>query len=187
MAEAYAGRGRVHHAGSEYELGVADYDAALSLNPDLIDTQDNRGDALVALGQYDKALLDYDEVLKRDPSKTYVYRSRGLAYLTSGAYAEAVEDLEKARTLRPDYTDIEGNLDAAKAALAGEPTPAATPEQQAAASSAPTGRGRRRAPAAAAMTLGRRGARHRQFGLCERTPATQSDRRRRGHRAGLAR
>jgi len=133
MAEAYAGRGWVHHAGSEYELAVADYDAALSLNPDLIDTQDNRGDALMELGQYDKAILAYDEVLKRDPSRTYVYRSRGLAYLKSGDYAKAVEDLEQALTLRPDYTDLQANLDAAKAALAGEPTPAATPEQQEAA------------------------------------------------------
>ena len=135
---------------------MADYDAALSLNPDLIDTQDNRGDALVALGQYDKALLDYDEVLKRDPSKTYVYRSRGLAYLKSGAYAEAVEDLEKARTLRPDYTDIEGSLDAAKAALAGEPTPAATPERQAAAVAPQPAAVAVVPPAAPAMTLGRR-------------------------------
>jgi tetratricopeptide (TPR) repeat protein len=31
MVEAYAGRGWAHHAGSEYELAVADYDAALSL------------------------------------------------------------------------------------------------------------------------------------------------------------
>jgi uncharacterized caspase-like protein len=65
MAEAYAGRGWVHHAGSEYALGVADYEQALAL--------------------------------------------------------------------RPDYTYLQGKLDAAKAALAGEPTPAATPAQQEAA------------------------------------------------------
>jgi tetratricopeptide (TPR) repeat protein len=131
MAEAYAGRGWVHHASGEYEPAVADYDAAIKLNPNLVDTLDNRGDALVSLGQYDKAILDYDDVLKRDPSKTYVYRSRRLAYLKAGAYTKAVEDLEQARTLRPDFTDIEANLDAARAALAGQPAAAAARQQPA--------------------------------------------------------
>jgi tetratricopeptide (TPR) repeat protein len=151
MAEAYAGRSWVHHASGEYEPAVADYDAAIKLNANLVDTLDNSGDALVSLGQYDKAILDYDDVLKRDPSKTYVYRSRGLAYLKAGAYAKAIEDLEQAHT--PPRL-IEANLDAAKAALAGQPAAAAAPQQPAGVPSP-----------AKRVTRHACGARRRQFGV----------------------
>jgi tetratricopeptide (TPR) repeat protein len=149
MAEAYAGRGWVHHAGGEYEPAVADYDAAIKLNPNLVDTLANRGDALVSLGEYDKVILDYNDVMKHDPPKTYFYRSRGQAYLKAGAYAKAVEDLEQARTLRPDFTDIE-DVAARRSTYRGRST-------------STTRRGAK--PGAKRGTRRECGARRRQFGV----------------------
>jgi tetratricopeptide (TPR) repeat protein len=84
-------------------------------------------------GDFRGGIEEYTEAIKLDPTMAEAYAGRGWVHHAGSEYALGVADYEQALALRPDYTYLQGKLDAAKAALAGEPTPAATPAQQEAA------------------------------------------------------
>ena len=62
------GRGAAYHAAGDLNKAIADYSAALLLNPELTDAYQKRGYVYNVKGEYDKAIADYTEVIRRNPN-----------------------------------------------------------------------------------------------------------------------
>lgn len=80
-------------------LAVADYDAALRLNPRLIYAWHNKGNIYYAAGDYTSALNAYGEALEIDPAFAAALYNRGITYLRMGNKRQAFADLSKAGEL----------------------------------------------------------------------------------------
>lgn len=75
---------------------VADYDAALALNPRLLYAWFNKGNLYYSQRDYTSAMQCYSEALKIDPDFGPAYFNRGLSYLQMGNRKMAFIDLSKA-------------------------------------------------------------------------------------------
>jgi cytochrome c-type biogenesis protein CcmH/NrfG len=53
------------------QLGVADFDEVIRLDPSCSDAWNNRGNVWRSQGEYDTALADYTEAIRLDPSQHY--------------------------------------------------------------------------------------------------------------------
>ncbi len=78
---------------------IADYDAALTLNPRLVYAWFNKGNLYYSAGDYTSALRCYSEALSIDPEFGQAYYNRGLSYLQAGNRQLAFSDLSKAGEL----------------------------------------------------------------------------------------
>jgi hypothetical protein len=76
------------------EEAIANYDAAIALNPRYADAYYNHGDALRELGCFDKALADYDKAIALEPNHADARFNRAVLYLANGDYACGWEDYE---------------------------------------------------------------------------------------------
>ena len=86
----------------QYQEAIADYDAALGLDPDHVEAWINRSLAQIRLGRYAEAIADYDAALGLDPDNAWALNYRGWAKAQLGRYAEAVADYDAALHLDPD-------------------------------------------------------------------------------------
>jgi tetratricopeptide (TPR) repeat protein len=80
---------------------IADYSAALRLDPSRIDISKKRGQASLEVGDADGALADFDTVLRIDPQDAAAYRGRSAARLLRGDAAGAEADAAAALALGP--------------------------------------------------------------------------------------
>ena len=78
---------------------IADYDAALKLNPRLVYAWFNKGNLYYGAGDYTSAMRCYAEALNIDPEFGQAYYNRGLSYLQAGNRQQAFSDLSKAGEL----------------------------------------------------------------------------------------
>src|SRR5262249_16464820 len=83
------------------ERAITDYSGAIRLNPSLVPTFSNRGDAYQANNRYDRAIADYNEAIRLDPKYVWAYFGRGRAYLYSGSLSNALADFNPATGLNP--------------------------------------------------------------------------------------
>lgn len=83
---------------------LADYDAALRLNPEHIHARFNRALARRRGGDEMGALEDYDEVLRLRPDYYRAYNNRGELHFSFGDYEQALKDFEQANALCPNFT-----------------------------------------------------------------------------------
>lgn len=86
---------------SQRELSdvMADYDAALKLNPRLVFAWFNKGNIYYEMGDYTSALQCYSEAIRLDPMFGSAYFNRGITYLQIGNKRLAFSDLSKAGEL----------------------------------------------------------------------------------------
>ena len=96
LAGAHAQIGRVDEA-------LANYDAAVRLEPGYVDALNNRGNIRLQKGQAAAALPDYEAALRFDPSHVDAHLNAAVALLTLHRPAEAIAHCETAVRLRPDY------------------------------------------------------------------------------------
>lgn len=78
---------------------IADYDAALSLNPRLVFAWFNKGNIYYTLGDYTSAMQCYSNAIQIDPEFGQAFYNRGLSYLQAGNKSAAFSDLSKAGEL----------------------------------------------------------------------------------------
>ncbi len=116
-ATVYNIRGTAKYALHQYEEAIKDYDEAIELDPQNVDTYINRGVAKDALKKYEEALADYDKAIELDPKYAEVYNNRGLAKYALYQYKEAIKDYDKAIELSPEYAEAYSNSGLAKYAL----------------------------------------------------------------------
>lgn len=69
---AYFNRGIYWHGKGDNDNAIADYDHALNLDPENVDSYANRGNAWLNKGDYERAIADYDKAIELDPRSAYV-------------------------------------------------------------------------------------------------------------------
>ena len=96
-------RGQAYHLNRQYDLAIADFDAALKLNNSTV-TLMQRAASYRAKGDYDRALSDYTAALGLEPKDFSIegweiYNERGYAQFLAARYDAAATDFEKALTI----------------------------------------------------------------------------------------
>ena len=108
---------RAHSAAGRHAEALADYDAALELDPRSADGYYARGLCKAKLGRLAESLADYDAALELDPRHPRAYADRGASKATLGRYAEAIPDLDRALELDPQSEAVYYNRAVARAGL----------------------------------------------------------------------
>ena len=79
---------------------LAEYNLAISLQPNRSVQFSNRGEVYVDQGKYDEAMADFNKAIKISDSQVYfAYYYRGLLYEELGDVMSARQDLQKAADL----------------------------------------------------------------------------------------
>ena len=101
-AAAYLNRGLDHLFKEEHTLAIADFSAAIALNPGDAIAYNRRGNAYIDIGEADLAIADFSQAIALDPDFAFAYYCRGNAYLDIGETDLAIADLTQAIALAPD-------------------------------------------------------------------------------------
>ncbi|MDB5805568.1 MAG: hypothetical protein JWN73_2890 [Betaproteobacteria bacterium] len=99
-ADDLANRGIYKYMLMDHDGAIADYTAALHIDP-AADTFANRGFALLAKSDFAAALLDFDYAIQFDYQNASYYLGRGRAQRGIGKYLNAVRDFESAEKYAP--------------------------------------------------------------------------------------
>jgi tetratricopeptide (TPR) repeat protein len=78
-AESYLNSGRAYSEKGDYDRAVADFDQAISIDPDYAEAYYNRGTAYSKKEDYDRAMTDFDRAISIDPDYAKAYNNRGCA------------------------------------------------------------------------------------------------------------
>jgi tetratricopeptide (TPR) repeat protein len=97
----YTNRGVAYYNKHNYDSAIADYNAALTLDPEFAAAYNGRCVARTAKGLYGFAIADCDQAIQIDPKYAYAYNNRGLARHAKGDIAGGDADIEHARELDP--------------------------------------------------------------------------------------
>ncbi len=106
---AYVNRGTALAEMGRPSDALADYDKAITINPEIAGTYVNRGGMDSALGRHTEAIADFDAALRLDNNLPSAYVNRGVEYLRLGRLDEAAADLTKAIELNPRHAGALAN------------------------------------------------------------------------------
>jgi len=98
-------RGILFGRDRNFAAAIADYDAALAVDPDLAEAHINKGIALNALGGHaEAAIAELTQGLALHPANAAIaYYARGIADEMAGAVRDAYADYNQAARLAPDW------------------------------------------------------------------------------------
>lgn len=85
------------------ELALVQFERAIELAPDMLETYQARAGALLSVGKITEALQDLDFVIRRRPTWEAAYNTRGLIYLNTQRNDEALSDFSQAIHLNPVF------------------------------------------------------------------------------------
>ena len=97
---------------------IRDYNAALKLNPHLVEIYAKRGIVKGCIGNIRGALKDFDRMIRINPSHVFAYNNRAFVKRELGDQNGAIEDFNKAIAVNPEYTIPYINLGSAKLDIA---------------------------------------------------------------------
>jgi lipoprotein NlpI len=106
----YAGRGRAYVQDGQDARARADFDAAISLDPQRADGYVNRARLFLHESRYSEAFADYSHAIAIDPDDVEAYAGRGLAAFHLDRYALAQADEQTATRLSPTWAGSDFNL-----------------------------------------------------------------------------
>ena len=101
------GRAQAHEDLGQAEEAVADYTAALALEPGLWDAYANRAVLRYQAGQLAESLADPSRAIELAGSQADLYQNRALVLADLDEPEAAAEDLRAYLSLRPDADDRE--------------------------------------------------------------------------------
>jgi tetratricopeptide (TPR) repeat protein len=101
----------------DYRGEIADYDQALSIDPDNAAAYHNRGVAREKLRDFQGAIADYDQALRINPNSAAAYFNRGNARSALGDYQGAIADYDQALRINPNFTLAYNNRGLARSDL----------------------------------------------------------------------
>jgi len=100
-ADEYYGRALAWAQKKEFRKAIADYTAAIRLEPKRAELFVGRGRAQAATGDLRRAFADLDLALRLDPKSDAAYSARAEAWKAKGDFARAKADYEDALRLQP--------------------------------------------------------------------------------------
>ena len=102
--EAYFSRGVQRTHKKSYKRAVLDFNKAIEINPDYLDSYLNRGIAYRNLKSYRKAIKDFNTCIEKRKNFKDAYYHRGVTYYEQGKYKQANADLVKVLGFEPGNT-----------------------------------------------------------------------------------
>ena len=123
LAAGYINRGNADNAKGDYDRAIKEYNDALQLDPNVIDTYIDLADVYTKKGDYDRAIEECNKAIQLDlsnnlrsvsgdPSTTRAaaYNNRGDAYVGKGDKDKAIADYRKALSINPSYQPAKDGL-----------------------------------------------------------------------------
>lgn len=95
LAEAYWGRGCVHHAQGNLAPALADFQKTIESDPRFGKAYLERAKIRMELGDYDGALADFGELAAVQGNDPGLYLSRGVCFFKKALYKEAAADFRR--------------------------------------------------------------------------------------------
>lgn len=98
---AYIDRADAHRSKKEWDAAVADYSAALALDPDNLESLLRRAAVYGRQKKYEAAVADYSSIIRRLPGEPIGYAARGFIYEEQGNFDAAIADFTAIVGLAP--------------------------------------------------------------------------------------
>ena len=106
---AYHTRGAARAALGDYDNAIADFDAAIQLNPETAINYLDRGLAKEALGEKDAAKTDFEKATRINGDLAENYYKEGRGKNDGRAYEAAMDSFDRAIRLNPEYASVYSN------------------------------------------------------------------------------
>jgi adenylate cyclase len=104
LSTTLTGLGRIYMLKGKYEKAMANYERAVSLNPNAAGAHAHYGGALRRVGRPDEAIASYKKAIRLNPiSPAWFFMSLGWSYRILGRYEDSIAAYKKALDRRPDY------------------------------------------------------------------------------------
>lgn len=100
---AYFNRGRSYFMDRQFELALADLNAALQLRSDYVEALATRGSTYFALKRFEAAVTDFTSAIALATDRADIYFNRGNALAKLERYDEALRDYKTATTFNPAF------------------------------------------------------------------------------------
>ncbi len=108
--EVHSDRGVAYHLAGQIDSAIAEYDKALSVNPDFTYAHCNLGIAYFTLGHTDRAIQEFIAAINVDPELVEVHFNLGVAYKSKGDFDAALRELQWVLHADPDDADCHFQL-----------------------------------------------------------------------------
>jgi len=105
-------RGILFNHSGDYTAAIADFEAALALDPNTSAAYVNRGNSYFSTQQFDLAVDDYSTSLMMDPRDPYIaHYNRGLTHEARRETELAFADFVRVTELRPEWEPAENRVE----------------------------------------------------------------------------
>lgn len=98
---AYNRLGSVRIQAGEFDRAIADFNAAIRLDPNHANSYSNRGNSYRLKGDYSRAMRNYRQAVRLDPRHTEAYHNFGLLYHALADYKRAITSYSRAIEIEP--------------------------------------------------------------------------------------
>ena len=95
QANEWHGKGYSFDLKEEFDNAIEAYTSAITLNPSLSKSFNNRGCVYLHRGQIEKAIKDFDAAISLDSNDAEYYYNRGLAHGNKNQHDQAINDFDK--------------------------------------------------------------------------------------------
>ena len=93
-----------------FDEALANFDQAITLNPNHAGAYSNRGSVLQDLNRFDEALASYDRAITLNPNHAVTFSNRAIALQGMKRIDEALASYEKALEIDPNLATTHYNL-----------------------------------------------------------------------------
>jgi len=116
-ADFYISSGLAYGMGQKYDLAIADFNIALSIDPDNAEAYNNKGLYLSEGGKNDSSLVYFDKAISLKENFYQAYYNKGNALAKQGNYPGAIALYQQSLKAKPGYVDALLNMGNSYAAM----------------------------------------------------------------------